>query len=240
MSRLRQRLIDDYAEHYARTNEFVDPRARSASYLAEYSAQFAGALASLPAGSRVLDLGCGTGSFLNWLRLQPGIQACGVDSSRSQIENLQRFLPDVEATCAEGRAYLRAHRAAFAGIYCLDVIEHIPDDELLDFLEGIREALVPGGFLFCKVPNAANIFGSYSRYIDMTHERAFTSGSLLQLLSAAGFVRGRNVPVRAARFDRRLRLQIEFLLHRGLYLLTGRGGERHFASNVCALAHRPG
>jgi hypothetical protein len=68
-----------------------------------------------------------------------------------------------------------------------DVLEHIPKPDIVPTLEALRVALTTGGTLLVKVPNAANAFGLVARYLDFTHEIAFTEHSLRQVLVAAGF-----------------------------------------------------
>jgi SAM-dependent methyltransferase len=200
-------------------------------------------LAPLPAGSHVLDLGSGTGVLLSWLAQQPSIIATGVDSSPGQVEAARRSLgaSSARVVLQDGLAFLRAHPATFAGIFCLDVLEHLPTLDLcLEWVEASRDALLPGGFFLGRVPNAANLTGTYGRYIDLTHHRAFTRPSLIQLLEAADLTEARVVPIRSGHATGRARLALEHALHRAVFLLCGNGLESVFTNNVCALARRRG
>jgi len=68
-----------------------------------------------------------------------------------------------------------------------DVIEHLFKDETLDLAEQIARVLRPGGRWIIHVPNGESPFFGRIRYGDWTHEQAFTSGSLDQLLRSVGF-----------------------------------------------------
>src|SRR5205807_1987927 len=117
------------------------------------------------------------------------------------------LLPDTEIALEEGLEYLRKHPDSFSGIFCSDVLEHIPgDDDLLGWVESCIRALKPGGFFVARSPNAANLSATYSRYLDLTHERCFTSQSMLQLFEVAGFQNSRILPLRVGHFSGRARI----------------------------------
>lgn len=239
MSQLRNVLIEEYAQHYARVNENIDPLEVDARHFKSMDLMYTPLLKSLPVGSKVLDLGCGTGFLLNWLSRQPLIIPIGVDASRSQVEVARKGLPSIQIDCQDGLSYLQQHPNTFAGIFCTDLLEHIQGkDVCLEWLKAVLVALKPGGFFYCRVPNAANLTGCYSRYIDLTHEIAFTSSSLLQLLEASGLQNCRIESVRAANFSGSLRLFIEQLLHRSIFLICGQGRERVFTYNICAVGFK--
>jgi predicted SAM-dependent methyltransferase len=119
------------------------------------------------------------------------------------------------------------------------VLEHLEtNDQCFDAMAAIERALRPGGFLICRVPNAAHILGTYSRYIDITHHRLFTSHSLRQALLAAGFTSVELIPTQSSILVGKTRLWLEHWLHRVLFLLGGHPGEDTFTQNVVAIAHK--
>lgn len=239
MNYANERLLEQYATFYQRVNDNIDPLALSSRDYQNMQLMYDPLIAALPTKSKVLDLGCGTGLLLNWLAHQPGIIPVGVDGSQSQVEIAKRQLPDIEITYQDGLSYLREHPNTFSGIFCTDVLEHIPGKDLcLDWVEAAVSALKPGGFFFCRVPNAANLTGTYCRYIDFTHERSFTSTSLLQFLEAGGLNNCRIIPIRAIHFSGQVRLIIEQLLHQITFWICGQGKERVFTNNVCAVGFK--
>ena len=241
MSTVRDKLIEDYAVHYNRMQAGqVDPRGMLPDRRGRYELEVGDLVDACPDGSKVLDLGCGTGNVLAYLDAdKKHITPVGVDSSTSQIAIAQKFLPELEIHCTDGLEFLEANPGAFGGIICTDVFEHIPGKELLGrWVLSALEALQPGGFLFCRMPNGASIISGYCRYRDLTHECSFTSSSVLQLLESAGFIDCKIRPIRLPHFTGKARLFIEHWLHRAIFRICGEAGQEIYTSNICAVGYR--
>ena len=238
MSRLRDKLIEQYAAHYERLNADIDPTSMSRKQYAMMELTFGPALKNVPPGGRVLDAGCGSGFLLYWLSKRSGVTPVGVDASASQLEVLKRHLPSVEVHCADGLEFMKQHPGEFHAVFCTDVLEHIPENGLLDWVETARDALAPGGVFICRTPNGAHLIASQTRYIDLTHERCFTETSLMQLLYAGGFADCRVLPLRLGHLSGRARMAAEWLLHRAVFLICGESRERVFTHNIHAAAVR--
>jgi 2-polyprenyl-3-methyl-5-hydroxy-6-metoxy-1,4-benzoquinol methylase len=235
----RNQLVEDYAEHFARLNQSLDLRKVRGSEFVMMDRTFGDLLKNSPPDARILDLGCGVGFLLHWLTRHRGIVATGVDASPTQIEIARQNLPDAEITCADGLEYLRANSESFDGIFCTDVLEHIPGtDACIEWVQTARGALRPGGFFACRGPNGANLTAGYSRYIDLTHERCFTEKSILQLLDAGGLKDARVLPIRAGGFAGNARIWLERWMHRAVYRICGQGDVRQFTYNICAVGFR--
>ncbi|MGQ0537437.1 MAG: class I SAM-dependent methyltransferase [Gemmatimonadaceae bacterium] len=142
----------------------------------------------LPAerSATILDVGCGAGHFLSWLRASGYVSARGVDLS----ENAVRYCVQ-QGLAAEHvqdvREYLDACPQTFDLVTMNDVIEHFIYDDVVDILRLCRGSLRPAGHLLVKTINMANRGGLYLRYADFTHRVGFTETSLRQVLLAAGF-----------------------------------------------------
>ncbi len=239
MGRLDAKLSQAYFTHYARINPCTDPAKLSARVLANFRLMYGELVESLPTGSRVLDLGCGTGFLLRWLSSLENVIPVGVDASQSQVEALRSYLPGIEVHCADGLDYLKGGQEAFGGIFSTDVLEHLPSADLcLEWIEAVRASLIPGGFFVCQVPNAANLTGFYSRSMDLTHHRAFTSSSLLQLLEAGGLEGCAVMPMKYADIKGKMRRKLENLVHSALYRVCSRERDAVYSFNIIGVGYR--
>jgi SAM-dependent methyltransferase len=131
----------------------------------------------LPAGARIIDLGCGNGAITALLR-DRGYKTTAADISPIALEDCARRglevidlrdrpLPERSADC----------------VILGDVLEHVPDDVAL--IADARKSLVPGGILLITVP-AFEFLWSGEDFISR-HYRRYRRGQLISALQAAGF-----------------------------------------------------
>lgn len=192
----------------------------------------------------ILEVGCGTGSFLHFLRREGYRNAHGIDLGEEQV-TAARSLGIQEVERAEALTYLDQHLGAYDLIVALDVLEHFTKDEVLAFLDRVYRALRPGGRVLLKTPNGDCPYVSWIRYGDFSHETVFTPLSVRQVLRACGFTEIKVVPLEPPVHGlpsaaRRLLWQA-FKAAIRLYLLAEQGvtGSGVFTSNLCAVAQRP-
>lgn len=147
-------------------------------------------------GSKIIDLGCGSGYFVYALRSLGYTNVSGVDTSREQVELAKKLGLDVE--CGDAFKYLERFEADCDLIICTDVMEHLTRDQLMDCIPLVRHALKPGGLFLTATPNANSPFASRLRYKDLTHELSFTEESIRQLFISGGldpeYVGDQNIP----------------------------------------------
>jgi len=160
----------------------------SAAYASQYEINYARHLPE-NRGTTFLDVGCGAGNYLGWLRGKGYDRLFGVDLSEVAVRHCRERGFDGVERVQDLVVYLDARRAAYDVISMNDVIEHFSHEELLPTLEAILRALRPGGSLLVKTLNMGNIGGLYMRYNDFTHRLGFTETSVKQALLAAGFHR---------------------------------------------------
>lgn len=238
---LRAILLDKYRDHYRAVGRYWRdapgqirrPTAR------RFDRSFGFLVRQLPDRASVLDLGCGDGVLLAWLRRYRNVVPVGVDICEASVTAARDSLPGLEIHCADGRQFLESQTNRFSGIFCFDVLEHIPDEQLVWWMQAVYNALKPGGFFCCRAPNAAHLFGPYCRYKDLTHVRAFTSYSLIQLLESFGFIESRVIPLKPGSLVMALQTLVEYAIHKTLFLACGHPEREVFTSNVYAVGFRP-
>lgn len=100
---------------------------------------------------RILDVGAGNGAFMAAaLNRSPGLDIHGAEYSQAAIDLAHPQIRDRLARCdLQGDTPL-PWGGGFQAITCMEVLEHLPDDETA--LVHIARALAPGGRLFVSVP----------------------------------------------------------------------------------------
>lgn len=99
---------------------------------------------------KVLDLGCGNGRLLQIFK-EIDIDYTGVDSSEKLIEIAKKTYPSTKFQVADA-LHLPFPTNHFDKIYSVAVLHHIPSEEFrLQFLEGVRRILKPGGLFILTV-----------------------------------------------------------------------------------------
>ncbi|MBI3207550.1 MAG: class I SAM-dependent methyltransferase [Candidatus Solibacter usitatus] len=164
-----------FADRYRGTEEHVR---RS---LARYAAAFQGC-------SAVLDAGCGRGEFLEAMR-DAGVPAKGIDSSAEFAALCLSKGLAVER--ADLFAYLRTcESASFDGLFCSQVVEHLPAHRIPELIQLAADVLQPGGKIVIETPNpeCLAIFATHF-YLDPTHNRPVPAPLLVFYLEENGFGR---------------------------------------------------
>ncbi|MEW6593157.1 MAG: methyltransferase domain-containing protein, partial [Candidatus Hadarchaeota archaeon] len=143
--------------------------------------------------SRVLDIGCGRGAFLEFL---PFKEKYGVDISRSAVNEAKKRGIDARVVDIETEK-LPYESNFFDIIFCMEILEHLLDASIL-FSE-VRRVLKPGGYFYITVPNQLFILvnrmsiltGKYNLLdkdpYHARHIRFFKKSVLRDLVSSKGF-----------------------------------------------------
>lgn len=146
----------------------------------------------LPAkASRIADLGCGRGEWLEWLYSLGYEKLVGIDMAASELEKLSQSSQGQNIAWQEGEVSTvlkdPANIATFDLLHAKDLFEHFDKNEAVDFLQSAYHALRPNGELWIMTFNAQSPLSTATRYGDFTHENAITPNSLAQVLRATGF-----------------------------------------------------
>lgn len=138
-------------------------------------------------GRRLLDVGCGSGTFLK-LAQEAGFRVKGLEASAEAGEAAEKILPG-RVVVGDEDDLIRSG-AAFHVLTLFHVLEHLPRP--LDYLKRVRRLLTEDGGLVIQVPNShsvqAALLGSRWYGLDCPrHIHNFTSRALIELLGRAGF-----------------------------------------------------
>jgi glycosyltransferase involved in cell wall biosynthesis len=119
---------------------------------------------------RVLDVGSGPGTFLDLLR-ERGIPGLGIDFDPEMVDICRER--GLEARVADARQ-LDATGEQFDGIHAGHVVEHMPGETMVRFLEECYELLQPDGLLIVRTPNWDNeTVRNGGFWLDHTHVRPY-------------------------------------------------------------------
>lgn len=136
----------------------------------------------------VLDIGVGRGEMLSSMRDWGYKNYYGIDISASTIAYCNKLGLQCELV-ANTEQWLLDKSGVYSAITLLDVLEHIPKQNVISFLVAVSKALAPGGVLIIQTPNLQAYESYLHRYNDFTHEVGFVEHSLEQVLLAAGFAK---------------------------------------------------
>jgi methionine biosynthesis protein MetW len=147
----------------------------------------------MPAGVRVLDVGCGTGSVTLLANQGKGNEILCIepDEERCRLAKARGLQAHNEVLSPE---FFETH-GAFDVIVFADVLEHLPSPA--EILELAVRGLRPGGIVIVSVPNVAHwsvrlslLFGKFEYtdvgILDSTHLRWFTERSLRSFVRSCG------------------------------------------------------
>ena len=109
----------------------------------------------LPAGKKVLDVGCGAGGYLRVCK-QLGAETFGIEPSAFGVARCREAGLDVFHGMVDDYLAQHGEQRRFDVITANHVLEHAPDP--VRTLQGMKRLLAPGGDLWISVPNAACYF----------------------------------------------------------------------------------
>jgi 2-polyprenyl-3-methyl-5-hydroxy-6-metoxy-1,4-benzoquinol methylase len=125
-------LLEDFPEYYA-------------NWKWEYEA----ALKYISSESKVLDIGCGRGAFLEKLKEEKNCIVKGLEFNPSALKVLQE--KGIDATMETIESHAQSNKAKYDVVTFFQVLEHIAN--VKDFITAATECLKPGGIMIVAVPN---------------------------------------------------------------------------------------
>ena len=188
----RDRIIEQY-NTYTRRPTVEDPAARKAIF--KSFRKVLGPWLRENKRSLILDVACGEGALLAYLRQRGYLSLSGFDLSEENVAICHsiglEFVDRFDALNLNDYA----SSGSFAAIFCLDILEHLSKDAASGFLEAARDLLSEDGILIIQTPNMGSVHGLYHRLNDLTHEFCLTEKSAVDVLMTAGFLE-REIEVR--------------------------------------------
>jgi len=104
--------------------------------------------------NKVLDVGCGTGVFLDLLARQ-GVRAEGVERNLQSARFAQSL--GLAVHTADALEFLAQHTGHYDGLYCSHFVEHLPIDAVERLIRLCAQALQPGGVAVFTFPDPESI-----------------------------------------------------------------------------------
>jgi len=160
---------------------------------------------------KILDIGCGDGSFMQWF--PPG-RIMGIDTNESSVKlcrekGLNVIMMDALKIDLEEK---------FDAVHCSHIIEHFYPYQLHQFLKRIDEMLVPGGLLIIRTPLLWDGF-----YDDLTHIRPYNPSVLIRYLVGTEYRKTTLAPISSD-------YQVEKIIYRYLPLIWIKSPKNRFLS----------
>jgi SAM-dependent methyltransferase len=144
--------------------------------------------AMIPAGGRVVDLGCGPGQVARYLASR-GVNVSGIDLSQQMVEQARRLNPGIDFQQGDMRQ-LDLPDESLAGIAAFYAIIHIPHEETPAVMSELWRVLAPGG-LFLLSFHAGQEVRHMDEFFGKTvnlNFRFFERDEMAAYLQAGGFV----------------------------------------------------
>jgi 2-polyprenyl-3-methyl-5-hydroxy-6-metoxy-1,4-benzoquinol methylase len=134
----------------------------------------------------ILDVGCGWGQLLWWLREKGYTNIQGIDIGKAQEEHGKSI--GIDIICVkDSTSFLENPDSKYKLVIMNHMIEHMPAAEGIKLLKAVYKSLLPGGRVIVQTPNLCAIGANHGRYIEISHVTGYTESSLHQIVSLAGF-----------------------------------------------------
>jgi ubiquinone/menaquinone biosynthesis C-methylase UbiE len=117
-------------------------------------------LNTIPKGSRVLDVGCGTAHLTNWIK-QKGFEVCGIEPSKEMFDLAVKNFPDIEIKKGIS-SDIPYPDNSFDLIVSFEVMRYLDKNENIATYKEFHRVLKPGGIFFVT---QVNLFSSDFYYI---------------------------------------------------------------------------
>jgi cyclopropane-fatty-acyl-phospholipid synthase len=141
---------------------------------------------NLKPGMRVLDIGCGFGSLMQYLLKHHQVEVVGLNISTEQVKEARKRCPELDIRIQDYRIFFadKKNEGAFDRVVSVGMFEHVGPKNYPGFFKGIRKVLKPDGVC---VLHTIGTYDSYDNRDDWIDKYIFPGGVLpsLALIGAA-------------------------------------------------------
>ena len=234
---IHKNLKHNYFYHFQKMN----PGDSESTYKASCFYYKAEILPNLPSNTnaKILDAGSGLGHLLRFLHENSynNIYGVEIDKNLHDISTSYTKKYGTEIYLDDLNKFLKDQFETYDMVLAIDIIEHFDLNEAVYTFKNIYKSLKKNGKALFRTPNMANIFGIYSRYMDLTHRNGFTEFSLAQLLREAGFTASHlHIPQWDSTHPLTHKLMESRDFHRKLFSLQDRATPNSFDKNITMVA----
>lgn len=135
---LAKQAYNDYGIEYIKT--YPDDLSKFQGLLDRF-------LKHVPAGARVLDIGCGNGAYVNHL-LKRGFDAIGIDISLTMLEEARRIVPPERLFLMDMHTMEEFEAESFDAVISITSMLYANKEYLPRILKQVQRLLKPGGKLW--------------------------------------------------------------------------------------------
>ena len=168
----RQKLFDEYfSSIFSRSNVFSIKEYENSS--SQFELNYERFLPSAQ-NAQILDVGCGAGHFLYYLKKKGYTDFLGIDISRQQVDFCRENISQ-RVERADAFEYLKDKKKAFDAVVANDLLEHILKEEIITFLKQVNAALKDNGVFLIRTPSIRGTKISHTKWDSRTG--AFTRSS---------------------------------------------------------------
>jgi 2-polyprenyl-3-methyl-5-hydroxy-6-metoxy-1,4-benzoquinol methylase len=184
--------------------------------------------------STVLEIGFGNGEFLNYAR-ENDWDICGTEANKALVEIANKY--GFNAKHSEDLSLFED--STYDLIVAFDVLEHIPQERLPNFILDISRVLKNDGVFLARFPNGDSPFGLINQNGDATHLTTLGSNKIKYFAAKANmqviFVGGEVQPIIGTSpktfIHRAITLPIQMLLNLFVNLIFFPHGYVEFCSS---------